>query len=135
MPLDIHVYKGPKTPDSHPAFGQERYAPNPNATGSIGSGNFTNAQKDALERYQQSRILRYQDPDAYFCSACWYVFGVECPKCHAKSEPGHNRPTYIAHDDPLFEVDSFPEYDRKDGRIWVVTTCRKCSYSFRVIKR
>jgi hypothetical protein len=132
MPLDIHTYKGAKTPDS--AMGNERYATNPDSTTIADRGHFTNAQADALGRLKQRSVLRYKDPTAYFCSACWYVFGVTCPNCQAKSEPAHNRPTKIAKDDPLFEVVD-NSYDRKEGVIWVEVRCRKCSYGFKVIKR
>jgi hypothetical protein len=135
MPITFHVNKGAKTRDSQTAVEGQRYATDPNATGEIGTGNFTNRQKDALGVYQARALMRYADVDAYFCNACWYVFGVECPRCHAASEPAHNRPVVVGHDDPLFEVPTYPIYDRYQGNIWVVTTCRKCSFGFRVIKR
>jgi len=130
MPLDIHR-KGKKVRE----VGREKYAGDPNATGSVGSGNFTTAQNTYLAEHSKRAMLRYAIAQAYFCSACWYVFGVECPKCGARSEPAHYRPTTITKDDVLFEVPHYPEYDWKDGVAWVVTTCRKCSFSFRVIKR
>jgi len=135
MPFNFHVYKGAKTRDSQTAVEGQRYATDPNATGEIGIGNFTQAQKDALGKYRNKSLMRYADVDAYFCSACWYVFGVECPVCHARSALAHNRPANIVKDDPLFEVPAYPTYDKYQGNIWVVTTCRKCSFSFRVIKR
>jgi hypothetical protein len=130
MPLDILPF-GRHTPDE----GQERYANDPYKTGETGQGNFTTAQRDALGRYKNSGALRYADVDAYFCSACWYVFGVTCPVCGARSERAHNRPATITRDDPLFEVPFFPSYDKAKGVVWVECTCRKCSYSFRVLKR
>jgi len=130
MPLDIHVKKYQHIPD----IGQERYATDPDATGSIGTGYFTNAQNNALAEHSKQSLMRYKDLDAYFCSACWYVYGVTCPKCYVKSDPPHMRPT-VRKDDPLFEVRGGEDYDRKEGLIWVITVCRKCSFSFRVIVR
>jgi hypothetical protein len=133
MPLDIHVYDGKKTPDSQD--GQERYADDPNKTGQTGQGNFTNAQRDALGNYTANASLRYADPNAYFCTACWYVFGVTCPKCSARSAPAHLRPVVDDQDDPLFEVIRPGVYEKVRGSVWAVVMCRKCSFSFRVLKR
>lgn len=135
MPLNVHVYKGKKTRDSQTAVEGQRYATDPNATGSIGTGHFTQAQEAALARHRNRSLMRYKDTSAYFCPACWYVFGVTCPRCGAVSEKKHFRPTTITRDDPLFVVEHLPEYDRMDGLVWVVTTCRKCDFSFRVIKQ
>jgi hypothetical protein len=132
MPLDILPFKEPR---SYSGEGQERYATNPNKTGETGQGNFTNAQKDSLGKFTATASLRYADPNAYFCTACWYVFGVTCPRCGAKSAPAHYRPVVDDKDDPLFRVARYPVYDRAKGNTWVVATCRKCSFSFRVLKR
>ena len=131
MPLDILTYEGKHIPDE----GQERYATDPNKTGETGKGSFTNAQKDALGSFTAKSSLHYADPNAYFCTACWYVFGVTCPKCGAKSAPAHYRPVADDKDDPLFEVAHYPDYEKVRGSVWTVTTCRKCSFSFRVLKR
>jgi hypothetical protein len=127
MPLDIHSRKYQHAPD----VGEDRYAGDPNATGEIGTGNFTVAQKNALGAYKQQSLMRYRDIDAYFCKACRYVFGVECPQCKSKSETSH--PGALGKDDPMFEVRGDNDYDFKEGMPWVITTCRKCSFSFRVL--
>lgn len=132
MPLDIHVYKGPKTRDS--LYGQEKYATDPNAATPSGEGSFTEKDRKILAHHEKRAMMRYKDDTAYFCSACWYVYNVICPRCKARSQPTHYRPDNITSDDPLFEVGTNAEHDRFEGYVWVVTTCRKCSFSFRVIK-
>jgi hypothetical protein len=135
MPLDVHVYKGKKSPLSDPRFEGQKYATDPNATGTIGQGNFTNDQLRVLANYKNRASMRYKDLSAFFCSACWFVYGVECPSCHARSPKDHFRSTESADDDPIFEVRGGMDYDRKDGLTWVIATCRKCSFAFRVIVR
>jgi hypothetical protein len=127
MPLDIFVKKFQHVPD----FGQDRYATDPNKTGETGQGNFTTAQKNALGNFGQRAMMRYKDIDSYFCKNCRYVFGVTCPKCGIKSQSVHGLDT----SETIFEVYGGDEYDRKEGMTWVITTCRKCSFSFRVLVR
>jgi hypothetical protein len=133
MPLDI-LSRG--KPIKETEFdGNDRYATDPYAASIPGQGNFTVAQKDTLGKYSVNALMKYKDFDAYFCHACWYVFGVTCPKCGAESEKRHFRPSDIGKDDPLFEVQQYPDYEESHGLVWVTTTCRKCSTSFRVLKK
>jgi hypothetical protein len=127
MPLTINTRKYQYVPD----IGEDRYATDPDATGSIGSGNYTVAQKNALGEYGRRGLMRYKDIDAYFCKDCRYVFGVECARCKIQSAPTHGFDT----SEIIFEVRGGEDYDQKEGMVWVITTCRKCSFSFRVLVR
>lgn len=127
MPLDIISRKYQHVPD----VGEDRYAGDPNATGETGQGNFTTAQKNALGAYSNRTSLRYRDIDAYFCRDCRYVFGVTCPKCGIKSKPIHGCST----SEVIFSVRGSNEYDWKEGMAWVVATCRKCDFGFKVLVR
>jgi hypothetical protein len=127
MPLDIHVKKFQHVPD----IGEDRYATDPEKASETGQGNFTTAQNNFLGRFGQGSMMRYKDIDAYFCKDCRYVFGVTCPKCGIKSAPLHGFDT----SETIFEVRGADDYDRKEGMVWVITVCRKCSFSFRVLVR
>lgn len=139
MPLNFHVYDGPKTPDSAPWMGQERYATDPNSATQTGQGGQTNADNDRLGEFTARALLRYRDVDAYYCSGCNSVFGVKCPRCGLCSD-GYDvlRMNTIGHalsngGERTFRM--IPEYDWFEGLVWVRVACRKCDFEFRVTKR
>jgi hypothetical protein len=129
--MQFHVYKGRKTRDS--VGGAQRYATDPNATGEIGTGNFTAAQATALGEYSRKALMRYKDPNAYFCHACRRAFGVECPKCGTKSPKRHDM-SGLGTEEDMFRVTRDGEgLDRYQWAIWTKITCRKCDFEFRVM--
>ena len=129
MPLTINTRKYQYVPD----IGEDRYATDPDATGSIGSGNYTVAQKNALGEYGRRGLMRYKDIDAFYSISSDYVFGVTCAKCGIESRPAFT----CGPSETIFEVSSSEsrQFDQKEGMVWVITTCRKCSFSFRVLVR
>jgi hypothetical protein len=129
MPLDFHVYDGPKIPDS--VGGQEKYATDPNSATQRDPGSLTAKEKFILGKHKIRSLMRYKDHTAYYCRDCEYVFNVTCPQCHAKSKPVHG----CSISDPMFDVPRPAVYDKYEWFIWVKVVCLKCDFGFKVIVR
>ncbi len=88
---------------------------------------YTYKEEEILAKHTIHGLLRYKDPNAFFCKNCDCTYGVECPKCGIKSPVDHikTQDTFVVRR-PL-------EIQIHEGFKWTKVTCGKCDYSFRVI--
>jgi hypothetical protein len=87
-------------------------------------------ERNTLGVFRARGGLRYKDMDAYFCTACETVIGVECPNCKTKS--GDHRNTF---DVGVFVVERPLTTDRYMGAPWTKVYCRKCDFAFHILVR
>ncbi len=125
MPLEIIKRQYQYVPD----IGQPKYAHDPEAASIPGVGNFTTREKQLLYTFRTRGMLRYRDFEGYYCQACAYVYNVKCPVCGVHSTRAHLRP-----EEDIFVTDNPAEYDTFHGIVWVKVHCRKCDFTFRVMR-
>jgi len=94
--------------------------------GTATGDNFTSAEEAILAHHSKRGLLKYKDLEAGYCLACGAVYNVQCPLCSVKSDVYHDS-------EQFFKVKRPVEARREDGFNWVVVTCRKCDFLFRVI--
>lgn len=96
-------------------------------TASATGDNYTTREREMLGRYRIDNRLKYRDPDAGYCTSCENVYNVRCPRCDAFSGKMHDTTS------GFFSVQRPLEVKREEGRNWVVISCRKCDFGFRVM--
>lgn len=89
---------------------------------------FTLKERNQLGEYRQRGLLRFRDTNAFFCSACYQVFGAYCPNCKVRANANHS-----FDGETVFRDEG--SLDNWNGFIWRQVTCLKCDYSFKVIFR
>jgi hypothetical protein len=88
---------------------------------------YTYKEEEILAHHTNRGMLRYKDPNAFFCKNCDCVFGVECPRCGLQASKDHILTT------DFFLVQRPLELKMYDGFKWTKVTCKKCDYQFMVM--
>lgn len=96
----------------------------------MANSGYTYKEEDRLGEFTARGLLRYKDPDAYYCQPCGEIFNIECPRCKVKSRRSHATTSGYGVFDRIAAV-----FERYDGFVWTQIECRKCSYRFKVIVR